>query len=309
MIARDRHHRGFTLIEMVTSMAILGILMLACGSIVKMATNATGTSAVRAASQLQAADAASRMVDDLNVALNFTQRTAKATTFTVPDRLSAGSPQAVTYSWSGVAGAPLLRTFNGGAATAVVPAVNQLNFDYQTRTVGPAAGPAEQAIYSHDAAVGSFTNFALTDKAWASQYFTPSLPFGTTSYTLKRLRVVLKAGAQDASMNVVIRLPDLFSKPTGAILAQQTVYISALSTQYEWLDIPFNLSGLSPYQGLCIVFTAANGSTNLGSIQIDQALLNILSTASWSTTSNSGSSWSGAASTTCSRFYAYATVP
>lgn len=165
MIARRHSCCGFTLIEMVTSMAILGILMLACGSIVKMATTATGSSAVRVASELQAADAASRMVDDLNVALNFTQRTAKATTFTVPDRLNTGSPQAVTYSWSGVAGAPLLRAFNGGTATAVLPAVNQLNLDYQTRTVGPVAGPAEQAIYVHDAATGSLNNFAQIGRA------------------------------------------------------------------------------------------------------------------------------------------------
>ncbi|MDB5326342.1 MAG: hypothetical protein JWM57_1911 [Phycisphaerales bacterium] len=308
MIIR-RQQRAFTLIEMVTSMAILAILMLACGSIVKMATNAAGSSAVRNASQTQSADAASRMVDDLNVATNFTQRTANAVTFTVPDRLNTGSPQSVAYSWSGIAGAPLLRTFNGGTATAILPAVNSLNFDYQTRLMGPVPGPAEQTVASHATVNGSLANFSLSDKNWASQYFTPSLPFGTSSYSITHIRVLLKAGAQDAVMNVSLRLPDLAMKPTASIVAQQTVYVSSFSTAYEWIDIPVTATGLNPYQPLCIVFSYLSGSTSLGSIQTDASLLSILSSAAWSTSSNAGVSWSGAVNTTSSRYAVFATVP
>lgn len=309
VLPRRRNKSAFTLIEMVTSLVILGILLAACGSIVRMATQATGPSAARQAAELQAAEAVSRMTDDLNVATNFTSRSSTAVTFTVPDRLNAGSPQSVSYSWAGTAGSPLLRSFNGGPAATLLPAVSNVNFQYTTRQTGPAPAPIEQTIYSHDAATGSFANYAMSDKNWGSQSFIPSLPSGTTSYTIKRIRLMLKTGAKDAVMTVSLRVADLLAKPTGPLLAQQTVYCSAFSTAYEWVDVPFNATGLDPNQTLCIVMSYKSGATNLGSFQIDQALLNILTMAKWSTSSDGGASWSSGIGTTCGRFYVYATVP
>ncbi len=295
---------------MVTSMIILSVLLLACGSIVMMATRATTDGSVRNVAQLQAADAASQMTDDLNVAINFTQRTSTATTFTVPDRLNAGTPQIVSYSWSGTSGTPLLRQFNGGPATAILSTVQSLNLAYTPRLMGPAPGPVEQVLFSHDAAVGVFKDYKMDDQNWGSQYFVPTLPFGTSSYTLTRVRLMLKGAPQNAVMNVSLVAPDAFDRPTGTTIAQTTVYGSALSSQYEWIDIPFaGLTNQNPLQALCIVLTPANGGKDIGNIQIDQSLLNILSNAYWSTTSNAGSSWSAGVSTTVARFYVFGTIP
>lgn len=301
--------RAFTLVEMVTSLAILSILLLACGSIVMMATRATTDGATRNATQLQAADAAAQLTDDLNVALNFTQRTALATTFTVPDRLNAGSPQVVSYSWTGNPGDPLLRQFNAGTATAILSNVQNLNFGFNARLMGPAPSATEQVLASHDAAIGTFKDNNLDNNNWASQYFVPSLPLGTSSYTLTRVRLMLKGGAQNTIMNVSLVLPDALFRPTGSTVAAATVYESALSSSYEWIDVYFSgLSKLNPLQGMCITMTPTTTGA-AGAVQVDQSLLSILSNAYFSTTSNAGTAWSAGIATTTARFYVFGTVP
>jgi hypothetical protein len=153
-------------------------------------------------------------------------------------------------------------------------------------------------------------NNNLDNNNWASQCFIPSLPTGTSSYTLTRVVLALKSGPQNAVMNVSLRLPNALFQPTATVLAQTTVYESALSTQYEWINIPFTgLSNQNPQQPLCIVLTNATGSTNIGAVQIDQSLFSIVANARWSSTSNAGWSWSIGVSTTSAMFYVYGTVP
>lgn len=299
--------RGFTLIEMVTSLAILSILIVACGSILFMATRATNDTAVVA--QGQAADAAAQVVDDLNVATNFTQRTATAVTFTVPDRLNAGGPQTVKYAWTGVAGDPLLRQFNGGAATAVLAGVTKLNFDYDTRTVGTAGAP-EAAVFDHLGTSGSLSNYAITNTKWAAQEFAPSVPSGAASYSITKVRVMLKTSSQDSVMLVSLRQATALGQPTSTVICDTLLYTSALSTAYEWVDIPISgATGLSPSQNVCVVLGYASGNNAVCSVQYDTSLFAILSTANWTTSSNAGASWGGLSILSCAKMAVYGTVP
>ena len=255
---------------------------------------------------------ASQIADDLNVALNFTQRTATAATFTVPDRLNLGTPQVVSYSWAGTAGAPLLRQFNGGTSSTLLAGVQNFSLTYTPRLMGPTPTPTEQVVRSHDAAVGTFKDNPLDTNNWASECFSPSLPLGTSSYTIPRVRLMLKAGPQNNAMVVSLATPNALNQPSSNVIAQTTVYESALSNQYEWIDIPFTgTSNLNPLQPLCIVMQNAtsNPSPAIGAVQVDQALLSILSNTYWSATTNAGTSWSLPVTTTSARFYVYATVP
>jgi prepilin-type N-terminal cleavage/methylation domain-containing protein len=305
-----RSSRAFTLVEMSTSLVILSILLLACGSIVMMATRATSDGTTRNLSQMQSADAASQMTDDLNVALNFTQRTATATTFTVPDRLNLGTPQTITYSWDGIPGDPLMRQFNGGTNTVLLSGVQNFSLAFNCRLMGPAPGPAEQVLFSHATATGVAQDYNLTNNAWGSQYFLPSLPLGTNSFTVTRIVLRLKAGPQNGVMYVSLKTPNALFEPSSTLVAQATVYESALSNQYEWLNVPISgASGLNPLQPLCVVMTSATGSNNIGAVQVDQSLLSVASNAFWSTTNNAGSIWTIGTSTTTAMLYVYGTVP
>src|SRR5438045_291624 len=127
--ARSRPvRRAMTLVELVMSTAITSIILLACTSVVTIATrsmnNGARTAAVQGVSGRTAAD---QMADDLKLALSFTEQTATAVTFTVPDRNGDGQPETIRYAWAG-AGAPLTRQYNGGTIVNIVPSAQNLGF-------------------------------------------------------------------------------------------------------------------------------------------------------------------------------------
>src|SRR5947209_5212405 len=111
--------RAYTLVELVVSLAVLSILLLAIGSSLTVALSATGNAATNAAAVQQSCDAADQIADDLNVAMNFTERTATAVTFTVPSRSGAATADTIRYAWAGTAGNPLTRQFNGGTVATL----------------------------------------------------------------------------------------------------------------------------------------------------------------------------------------------
>jgi Tfp pilus assembly protein PilV len=98
----SRRAGGFTLIEMVTSCIVLSMLMLSLGYGLKLVLVSTGNGALQSAQTLEAADVVERVADDLNVAMNFTEKTATAVTFTVPDREGGDAdtdPDKISYQW------------------------------------------------------------------------------------------------------------------------------------------------------------------------------------------------------------------
>ena len=65
---------AFTLVEMVTSMAIIGILILVIGTALSFSIKTTaGQGAVNQTNLLAAGDAADQMADDMHVALSFSE--------------------------------------------------------------------------------------------------------------------------------------------------------------------------------------------------------------------------------------------
>lgn len=119
--------RGMTLIELVLSIAIIAVLTGAMGSAILLTARAMDTagSNVRAAREQQdAALTLARIERDLTVATSITQVTPTSIGFTVPDRgHGTAGPETFVYQWSGVAGAPLTLSYNGGAAGVVLPNV------------------------------------------------------------------------------------------------------------------------------------------------------------------------------------------
>jgi hypothetical protein len=96
-----RRPRAFTLMEMVTSCLIVSLLMLTVGYGLKLALLSAGNGALQASASLEGTDIVERITDDLNEATNFTEKTATAVTFTVPDRDgdAAKTPEKIRYQW------------------------------------------------------------------------------------------------------------------------------------------------------------------------------------------------------------------
>ncbi|MBM4074622.1 MAG: hypothetical protein FJ267_03150, partial [Planctomycetes bacterium] len=95
-----------------------------------MAVGDTGTGARAIATDVQ-----KDLLADLQRATGFTERTAKAVTFTVPDRDGNGRPETLRYAWSGTAGNPLTLQVNGGPVQNIALNVQQFALSYQTKSL------------------------------------------------------------------------------------------------------------------------------------------------------------------------------
>ena len=157
-------------------------------------------SASDASCAAQSADVSSQIVADLNVALNFTETTPAAVTFTVPDRTGDGSPDTIRYFWTGATAQAspavpaycVARQFNGGTPAVIASDVRQFNLNYLYRSTAPAAATTQIQMAAYDPASGTSNDWAVTvAENWALQVFTPSPPAGTTSWTLTNVRLYL----------------------------------------------------------------------------------------------------------------------
>src|SRR5437764_11705927 len=133
MIRSNRSSRpGFSLMEMAVAFALVSIVLVAIGTVIVVAGKAVPSSASAAASNATAsADAViSQVLGEVRFATSITESTPTAVTFTVPDRNNDNTPESIRYSWSGSPGDPLMRSYNHGTSSPIIPAVSSLSLGY-----------------------------------------------------------------------------------------------------------------------------------------------------------------------------------
>jgi len=118
--------RAFTLVELVTAMAVASVLFLALGNAVYIATKALPSKDDPLTSSLQTVQALDQIAGEIESAVYVSQISPTSIAFTVADRDGDGIPERISYSWSGVAGDPLVRTYNG-TTWSVVDSVGVFN--------------------------------------------------------------------------------------------------------------------------------------------------------------------------------------
>ncbi len=134
VIASGRR-RGHTLLELVISMALGAMLVAGLASALLLAGRTLDAGASTAVKRVEAAQTLRDVLTDAGQALHFSERTATAIAFTVPDRDGDDVPETVRYSWTGTAGAPLLMEYNGNSAEVLIDDVQQFDLSYLTRTL------------------------------------------------------------------------------------------------------------------------------------------------------------------------------
>jgi hypothetical protein len=303
-------------------MAIVSILMIAIASALSFSINvSTGRGAVNQANLLSAADAADQVSDDLHVALNFSEHTSNSITFSVPDRTGNGTPDQIRYAWDGVSGHPLTRQYlaaptpilTAGNATAtpitLLGGVTNFGLNYLTRQMGTAATTDSLLVVSSATLLGSNNNYNIDSTHWCSQSLTVPLPLFSTSYTITRIQVLAKSSSgQDGTMKM--RVTTSVSGKPGTVLQEVPFYESALSTGYEYAEVKFtNLTNLPAGQPICVVIGYTSGSSTIGTLQYQTALLSILSGFAWSTSSDGGTTWTSPSSTSNMYMTIYGTCP
>jgi prepilin-type N-terminal cleavage/methylation domain-containing protein len=277
-MTRNRHQpfarpSAFTLIEMSVSLTILCVIIVACGSVIVLASRVGGgggggasssTSGDKSALSASVQRVTDQLAADLKTANTVSARSSTSITFSVPDRDGDNLPETITYAWTGGAGGSLTRRVNGGASASIQSNVQNFKLSFLDKTV-PAPDPIEspeQVLVSYDVAnPPSAQPIKASNKA--SEYFCPTLPGSTISWKITKFRVqIQRNGSSSSSAYFSVYAADSSKKPTGSALASGSYALTNLASGgIGWVEISVSgMTGLSPGAGYCIVATATSSS-------------------------------------------------
>lgn len=184
-----RARGGFTLVEMVVSLAVVGLIGAALASTLSIAARALPSPGALPELETAARAAAVEMAADLPMAGQLKSISEHAIEFSVPDQNGDGSSEVIGWRWTGVAGGPLVRTVNGVSSTRLA-ALDGFTLEWVTTQALEQTGwlnveGAEQLLARFAEASDSTSNITLT--SYPAQYFVPSLPADAVSYSLTRI--------------------------------------------------------------------------------------------------------------------------
>lgn len=303
--------RGATLVELVVSMAAATILMGGLASAVVLATRALPENRGVLENVTAASQVGQQLAADLSGAITIVSRSARVIEFQVPDRNGDAAPETIRYAWSGTAGDPLFRQYNGNSAVAVLDNVGLFQLDYETVAVTTTGGATENEsgeteLRSYNAST-SLGNFKVKSGRWGGVYFRPTLPADTITW--KITRVVLMAGSEgpaDGVNTVELRKARSDWQPRTTVLASAPLLEATLSSAYAWHSISFATPAvLEPTDAVCLIIRyVANGEScklryrTSGTSTVNLALME---------STDQGASWSIDAGASL-LFYVYGTV-
>lgn len=268
---------AFTLIEVVTSLAISSILLVAIGSAMVLAGRAMPASDGPGAAVLSTAAVMDKIAAELQYAIQFCDRTNRSIEFTIPDRDGDGQAESIRYTWSGVAGAPLFRRYNGGTASQLLPSVQSIAFNCAAQDVaeqypGPIVEGEEILLASHFPAAGTYTSSEhyLNPSSGAGQFIKPTLPADTLHYRVTRLTFVAKRNSAIpvGTINVAIRKSDASKLPTGSALGSNSISEASLGSSFSKVGVSFSdVTGLLPTENVCLTIENALNLLTAGRVE------------------------------------------
>ena len=205
MTSRARTCRGFTLIEIMMACVIMSIIMLACFSVVLMASKALPDRSSGPSATAAAATAVDQLSYDLNFASTMSITSPNDIEFLVQDRDGNGMADKIRYTWSGNAGDPLNRYYSPGSPSAgtyaygpampVLPNVQEFALVYDKRATSCAVTngtSAEMLLASYDSD-SNLADSTVTGTNYIGQYFFPTLPTGAATWSVTRVKFKARA--------------------------------------------------------------------------------------------------------------------
>lgn len=310
--ARGCRGTALTLVEVLASVAITAILLTAIGSGILLVTrSAAATGSDTGTSKTD--EVMFRIASDLKLAMNFTERTDTAVTFTVPDRTGNRSPETLRYAWSGLPGDPLTLEYNSRPPVTIAENVHRFSLSYLLRKSGPPPPPeiieSEEMvlIFHDDAPGGKLADENLKSGSLLGQYFCPLLPSNTVSWKITRALVrVNRWGSKD--FLVQMRPATLEQKPAPEVLEEVVVAQTSLPDGWIWLEVGFgSLSELDPGAGHCLVMTPKEQGW-AAQIQYEKDGNPMTPRTHWTTSTDGGATWTSPTNSKDMRFYIYGTV-
>lgn len=287
--------RGFTLAEMLVSLAILGLLLTAMGSLVVLGARALPGKQSRAEMDAALDRGLARAADEVAQAESLLALGEREVRMKLPDQTGDGEPEVVSYTWSGTAGDPLVRTYNG-VAEVVAEGVRRLAVTYTEANISTTTSTAASA--------GSETRLAKFDDLdapgmapmrsnwWPAVTLTPVLPPAATGFRVTKVRLYAR---QDGLATGVLTAQLWRTNASGlpSTKLDEAFYLELLlplSGSPGWVTITLN-SGtvLTPGTKIALVFPNTSSSS---SGQLGLRTGGVADTGSeYLVSTNSGSSW------------------
>lgn len=260
----SRGEAGFTLIELVVGTVIAATLMVGIGSTMLISVRALPQDDSASSVTLRASPIVDQFAMELQNAVTINSRSATMVDFTVADRDGDDVVETLRWEWSGTAGDPLTRQYNGADPVALLEGVQALTLTYHvallTEEITPQNESAETLLIGYEATANLYDP-DVDNHAWLGQYFLPALPHNASSWKVTRVGFYAKASGPAVQVaKVQLRLPTAQNQPSMTVLEEKTMYENTLTSSFLLQEFNFSsVSGLSPDQGLCLVFT---GSSN-----------------------------------------------
>jgi prepilin-type N-terminal cleavage/methylation domain-containing protein len=190
MRLRVTRRAGFTLVELVVSLAVLSVLLLGAGATLRSALSATDRGNDAASRTRETADAMAMMAADVALATSWNGRNSRMLDFNVPGRTTPGTQDRVVYMWSGVDGDPLTRSYGGGAAVPIINNARNVNFQGYIRAAPVVTTISPVTLYSASSfATGSSADDTIRDLDELANIVFLSAPEGVVSVRVTGVRV------------------------------------------------------------------------------------------------------------------------
>lgn len=294
-IAPYRLHTGFTLVELLISVALTMIIAIGIGSSMLIASRAMPDADNPANATIAAGEAAEQLTAELQYAISINAYSATMIEFTVVDRNADEVDETIRYEWSGAPGDELTRQYNGGTAVTFLEDVHSFDLSYDLQTISeeiPQGNESGETLLKRFSGDEDFKSYPIKDSEWYGQYFLPSLPGDAVSWKVTRIRFMAKKdGETDGVCKVQLQLPTLGDFPSGVVLEEKTLLESTLTWFYTTQEFTFSsVSGLSPQEGLCLVFKWISNGTACEILGQDEDVHT--SNIRLSKSTNRGASWS-----------------
>lgn len=239
---REPFRIGFTLVELLVSLAATSILLVGLGSTLFVVFRSSSVSN-NAPATMEAATVVDDLLSELRLAESIIEWTARTVEFLVADRTGDDKPERIRYEWSGTAGDPLYRKYNGSAPAEVAASIQSFEIDYTTtRAAAPPSGPleSEELLLFDSYAPEDSQTHAVGGSNWVAQYFSPSLGVQVLQYKVTRVRLRAKyEGASSGRVRVEIRRTS-GGMPTNTVLQATTMDEQSLTGKYAWREFKFD---------------------------------------------------------------------